>query len=377
MAHATGGGSIYSRYGVKPVIHASGSTTRYGGTLMEPAAVRAMEEASRYLVNIDELNRAAGEIIARATGAQAGLVSAGSASGMVLQAAACMTGTDLAKIHRLPDSSGMKSEIIMQRGHKVNYDHSYRAAGATLVEIGNTRGTQAWELEAAINDNTAAVAHIIAPWLTPRALPLEQVVEIAHSRGVPVIVDAASTLPPAENLRRFSATGADLISYSGGKGIRGPQSTGVLCGTSELIQAATLNHSPNNAIGRGMKVCKEEIVGLMVALESYVERDHEADMKRWRGYAETVVDALVEIPGLNVVVEQNDSNRPVPSAVVYFTNEWAGPSGEAVAAALVEGDPPIYISLIGYGDEITINPHNLQPGETEVIAQRLRQALLG
>ena len=276
MAHATDGSSIYERYGVKPLIHASGTTTRYGGTLMEPAVMRAMEEASRYLVNIDELNLAAGELIARATGAEAGLVSAGAASGMILQAAACMTGTNPAKIHRLPDSSRMKNEIIIQRGHKINYDHSYRAAGATLVEIGNTRGTQAWELEAAINEDTAAVAHIVAPWLTPSALSLEQVAVIAHKRGVPVIVDAASTLPPADNLQRFTAQGADMVSYSGGKGIRGPQSTGVLCGTSELIQAATLNHSPNNAIGRGMKVCKAEIVGLMTALELYLGRDHDA-----------------------------------------------------------------------------------------------------
>lgn len=376
MAHATDGSSIYERYGVKPLIHASGSTTRYGGTLMEPAVMRAMEEASRYLVNMDKLNLAAGEIVAGATGAEAGLVSAGSASSMTLQAAACMTGTDPARINRLPDSSGMKHEIIIQRGHKVNYDQSYRAAGATLVEIGNTRGTQAWELEAAINENTAAVAYIVAPWLAPSALSLEQVAEVAHRRGVPVIVDAASTLPPAENLRRFIPQGADMVCYSGGKGIRGPQSTGMLCGTSELIQAATLNHSPNNAIGRGMKVCKEEIVGLITALELYMERDHDADMARWRGYAETVVDALVEVPGLNVVVEQDDVNRPVPTAVVYFAREWAGPSGQAVATTLLEGDPAIHILRGGYSDELAINPHNLQPGEAEIVAERLRRALL-
>ena len=375
MSNASGK-SIYERYGVKPIINAAGVTTRYGGTIMEPEVVHAMEEASRHLVDIDQLNRAAGELIARATGAEAGLVSAGSSSGMTLQAAACMTATDLAKISRLPDSSGMKNEIVMQKSHRLMYDHAYRAAGAKIVEMGNARETMPWELEAAINENTAAVGHIISSGLAPRALPLDQVIDISHKNGVRVIVDAAGALPPPENLQKFTAMGADMVVYSGGKGIMAPQSTGVLCGTKELIEAATLNFSPNDSVGRGMKVCKEEIIGLMTALELYLQRDHEADMKRWRSYSVAIADALAEVPGVKVVVDQDDVNRGVPTAIVYFTKEWSGPTTPEVVAALRKGEKPVYLRPTGSGNGITVNPHSFQPGGVEVVIEELRRVFL-
>ena len=370
------GTSIYERYGVKPIINAAGTTTRWGGTIMDPAVLKAMEEAARHTVDIDELNKAAGELIAKATGAEAGLVAAGAASGMTLQAAACMTGTDPAKINRLPDTTGMKNEIVMQKSHRLMYDHAYRSAGATIVEIGNARETLAWELEAAINENTAAVAYVISSGLTPRSLPLDQVVEVAHKNGVPVIVDAAPSLPPPENLQKFTAIGADMVAYSGGKGLRGPQSAGVLCGTKALIEAATLNFSPNDSVGRGMKVCKEEIIGLVTALELYLQRDHEADVREWRGYAETISDALVEVPGLKVVVEYDKVNHPVPSAVIYLTDEWTGPTGSELVTALRKGETPIYLRSIGSGNGITVNPHNFRPEEMGAVIKGLRQALL-
>ena len=373
--------AIYRRLGVRRVIHASGTTTRYGGALLRPEALETMREASRMLVNLDELNEAAGAAIARMIGAEAAFVSAGASSGLILQAAACIAGDDPAKITRLPDTRGMRNEIVIQRAHRFAYDQAYRVAGGVLVEIGLARRTQPFELEEAINERTAAVAHLVSPFTSPPGiLPLEHVIAVAHRRGVPVIVDAASMLPPRENLTKFLRLGADLVSFSGGKGIRGPQSTGILAGRRDLVRAAMLNGSPNQALGRAAKTSKEEIAGLVTALELFLAEDEAAEMKRYRDVCTTIVEALADISGLRVVVEQDAVNRVLPHAVVYFTDDWVGPSGHTVQVALAQGDPHIYVQQGahqgGYFDEIAVDPFNLQPGDEAIIAKRLREELM-
>lgn len=372
---------IYRRLGVRPVIHGSGTTTRYGGSRLRPEALEAMREASTTLVNLDELNEAAGTAIARMLGAEAAFVSAGASSGLMLQAAACIAGTDPSKITRLPDTRGMRNEIVIQRAHRFAYDQAYRVAGGVLVEIGLARRTQAFELEEAIGERAAAVAYLVSPFTSPPGvLTLEQVVAIAHKRSVPVIVDAASMLPPRENLTKFLRQGADLVSFSGGKGIRGPQSTGILAGRRDLIRAVALNASPNQALGRGAKTSKEEICGLVVALECFLAEDEKAEMKRYHEISTGVVEALGDIPGLRMVVEQDGVNRVLPQAVIYFTAEWVGPSGHAVQVALAQGEPHIYVQQGahqgGYFDEIAVDPFNVQPGEVGLIARRLREELM-
>jgi D-glucosaminate-6-phosphate ammonia-lyase len=373
--------AIYRRLGVRTIIHGSGTTTRYGGSILRPEALEAMREASTVLVNLDELNEAAGAAIARMLGAEAAFVTAGASSGLILQAAACIAGSDPAKVTRLPDTRGMRNEIILQRAHRFAYDQAYRVAGGVLVEIGLARRTQPFELEAAITEHTAAVAYLVSPFTSPPGtLSLEQVVAIAHARGVPVIVDAASMLPPRENLTKFLRLGADLVSFSGGKGIRGPQSTGILAGRRDLVRAAALNASPNQALGRAAKTSKEEICGLVVALECFMAEDEKAEMKRYTDTCTTVVEALADIRGLRVVVEQDPVNRVIPHAVVYFTPDWAGPSGHAVQVALAQGDPHIYVQQGahqgGYVDEIAVDPINLQPGDEAIVAARLREELM-
>jgi D-glucosaminate-6-phosphate ammonia-lyase len=371
---------IYRRLGIRPVIHGSGTTTRYGGSRLRPEALAAMREASTTLVNLDELNEAAGTAIARLLGAEAAFVSAGASAGLLLQAAACIAGTDPAKITRLPDTRGMRNEIVIQRAHRFAYDQAYRVAGAVLVEIGLARRTQPFELEEAITERTAAVAYLVSPFTSPPGvLTLEQVVAIAHKRSVPVIVDAASMLPPRENLTRFLRQGADLVSYSGGKGIRGPQSTGILAGRRDLIRAVALNASPNQALGRAAKTSKEEICGLVVALECFLAEDEKAEMKRYHEISTRIVEALGDIPGLRVVVEQDGVNRVLPQAVIYFTPEWVGPSGHAVQVALAQGEPHIYVQQGahqgGYFDEVAVDPFNLEPGDADIVARRLREEL--
>jgi L-seryl-tRNA(Ser) seleniumtransferase len=371
---------VYQKLGVRPIIHAAGTTTRYGGSLMRPETFAAMHEAAQAFVNIDELNAAAGIAIARMLEAEAAFVTAGAAAGLVLQAAACIAGDDPAKIVRLPDSTGMKNEIIIQRAHRFQYDQAFRLAGAVLVEVGLARRTLPFELESAITERTAAVAYLVSPFTSPPgALSCEEVCHIAHQHGIPVIVDAASMLPPRENLFKYLRLGADLVNFSGGKGIRGPQSTGILAGRPDLVRAAMRNSSPNQSVGRPGKTSKEEIVGLVTALELFLAEDEDAEMNRYREICTSIVEALQGIPGLRAVVEHDAVNRVIPHAVLYFESSWHGPSGHAIQVALAQGEPHIYVQQGshqgGYHDELAIDPINLQPGDEEILATRLRQEL--
>lgn len=376
----TTGGNFYNRLGVKRIINAASWITVYGGSIMPPAVVQAMDDASHWFVDMHELNEKAGNIIATLTGAEAGLVTAGSAAGMVLEAAATMAGNDPAKIWQLPDTSNMKNEIILHRAHRVNYDHSFRAAGAMLVEIGNASTTQEWELENAINENTAAVAYIFGP-RRGGAIPLRRTVEIAHQHDIPVIVDAAAMLPPLENLSRFIEEGADLVSFSGGKGVMGPQSTGILAGRADLIEAAYANGAPNSvSVGRAAKVCKEEIAGLITALEIFVDTDFEAVNAAWRAKCAHVVDELKEIPGLRVELEEArpdhlEGGSNFAKAVIHFDQDWNGPNIEDINQMLFDGDPGVRVGLSDIGDALAVYPVALQPGEEAILAARLKEVL--
>jgi L-seryl-tRNA(Ser) seleniumtransferase len=276
----------------------------------------------------------------------------------------------------------MKNEIILHRAHLVNYEHNYRAAGAKQVHIGNVSTTHEWELESAFNENTAAVAYIIGPQ-QGGALPLPKVVEMAHDRGVPVIVDAAGMLPPVENLTRFVEMGADMVSFSGGKGVLGPQSTGILCGRQDLIEAAYLNSAPSStSVGRAAKVCKEEIAGLVTALEIFVDTDHQAVAAAWRAKCRHIVSELQGIPGVGAELmeatpEYDEYESSYPRAFVLFDRSWNGPDSTRVIELLKDGDPSIRVREAGFTGGISIIPVALQDGEEEIIAQRMRGILTG
>ena len=346
---------------------------------MPEEALQAMADAARSFIDLDELNQRAGDVIARYTGAEAGLVTAGASAGMLLQAAAVMAGNDHDLIKRLPDTSGMKNEIVIHRAQRVGEDRNYLSAGAHFVEIGNSGGTEDWELEGAIGDDTAAVAYIFGPPLSD-ALPLEQVVEISHARGVPVVVDAAAMLPPQINLRRFVEAGADMVTFSGGKGVRGPQSTGILCGRADLIEAARLNGSPNQyGIGRAAKVCKEEIVGLIAALEVFAGSDYEEIQADWREMCCRIVNSVSDIPGLSASVQDADqfaleAARTTPRAQMFLAESHAKSEAQVINE-LRSGSPPIWVPSAGPHGGIAVIPVNLKAGEDEIIAKRLRAVL--
>ena len=369
------GGSVYQRLGVEPIINAAGSITRLGGSRTRPETLELMSRAARVMVNIDDLNRAAGKELARITGAEAGFVCCGAAGGLVLQAAAVIAGSDPVKMRQLPDTDGLKNEIVIHTMHRFPYDQAYRAAGARWVEFGDYLFAHPWQLEGAINERTAAVAYLAAPFSSNKVLPLERVCEIAHANDVPVIVDAASMLPPRSNLYRYLGAGADMVVYSGGKGIRGPQGSGILVGRADLIEAAAAQANPAQFLGRGMKVAKEEVIGLVASLAAFVGEDEAAEMEAYRALVQPVVDALVELPGFQVTLEHDRINYLLPQAAIRFTDDWRGPSRDAVLASLEQGTPQIYLQTLAGPHELAVDPLNLTEEEVQTVIRRLREEL--
>jgi D-glucosaminate-6-phosphate ammonia-lyase len=358
---------IYERFGVTPIVNAAGAITRYGGAPMLPEVLEAMQEAASATVNIDELEEKAGSVIARATGAEDGIVTAGAAGALLVGTAACLTGNDSAKMHRLPDTTGLRNQLIMHRAHRNGYDHSMRAAGVHIVEVGYGHTTFEWQLESAITEQTAAIAYVLSPWVSEGALPLSAVVKIAKRPAVPVIVDGAAMLPPPENLKRFIAEGSDLVCFSAGKALRGPQGGGILCGRHDLVRAAALNMSPNHSIGRSAKVSKEAIVGTLVALENYLARDHAADMRQWKAQAERMAGTIRGGTDCEVRLK-SEKYKNIPLVEVSL-----GSLGRAsdIQNMLRTGIPPVYVMGIDVSkNTVTLNPHALRAGEDEIVGRR-------
>ncbi|CAN5599583.1 aminotransferase class V-fold PLP-dependent enzyme [soil metagenome] len=364
--------NIYDRIGVRTIINAAGATTAVGGSLMPQEVIDAMISASRSFVAIDELNRAVGKKIAEVTGAEDGYVTAGSAAAMLVAVAGCIAGTDPVKVRKLPNSEGMANEVIIHRMHRIGYDQMFRAAGGKFVEIGMPRRTEAWELEDAITENTACVVWIDSPATGPGPLPFDQVVEIAHRRGVPIVVDAASTLPPKHHITRWIAAGADLAIYSGGKGIRGPQDSGLLAGRADLIAAARANGAPNTGVGRAAKVSKEAMAGLYVALERFATFDHDAEHVERSEMAHMIASALDGLAGVAVVPVTDFELYPMPVVKLYPANgaAWT-PTG--LGEQLASGEPSIHGKM--EWDHYGIHTHNLQEGEPEQIIEAVRAVM--
>jgi L-seryl-tRNA(Ser) seleniumtransferase len=367
---------IYEEIGVTRVVNASGSMTYLGGSLMAPEVVDAMARAARSFVRMRELMSWAGRSIAEVTGAEAGLVTTGAAGGMLLATAACLTGMDRGRMQRLPDTEGMKNEVVVQCLHRISFDHAVRAAGARLVVAGSAVETHPWELEAAICERTTALLHVI---LDPQpTVGLEEAVRIAHARGVPVILDAAAELPPLANLRRFVEMGVDLVIFGGGKDLRGPNDTGILCGRQDLVAAAALQAFPNQGIGRPLKVSKEQIVGLVFALRRYVETDFAAEQQRWDAMAGRMSAGLQGISGVQAEVALARSGpRPlcIPRVQVQVDEKALGRTIAQVLENLNQGRPAVEVYAEPEYGTIWLNPQHLAGGEDGLVATRLREAL--
>jgi L-seryl-tRNA(Ser) seleniumtransferase len=399
------GMSVYTDLGVEPIINAAGASTRVGGPLMHPDAAAAMVEAASACVPLDRLQGAASRMIAEVTGADAGYVTAGAAAGLTLAAAACLAGLDPARMDRLPDTSGMPNEIIVCREQRNGYDHALRAAGARLVEVGmneqvagaGVRRTETWEIEAAVSDRTVAVAYFATPGSQP---PPEEVADMCRRRGVPLIVDAAGQLPPASNLRRFIDAGADVVVFSGGKGLRGPQSTGVLAGRRDLVMSVALQHLdldeywstwdppanlidrarlkgfPRHGIGRGFKVAREEIAALLVALRHFTAGEYVADIDRYHKYLRTVADELADLSGIEVRLIGAPEEDRFPQLVIQLNEASLDLTAFEANRQLRMGSPAVYVNE-GRLHEATLVllPLGLDDRSIPPLVERLRAVL--
>jgi len=368
--------SIYTELGVRPIINAAGAITRYGGSLMAPAVLDTLRAASQEFCLLDELQEKVGQRIAALLDVEAAYVTASAAAGMVLTAEACMTGSDPQKIQQLPDATGLRHEVIIQTTHRIAYDQAIRVAGATLVEITDEGIPPVAAMQAALNAKTAAIFYLARVMDQPASVPFDQVVAMAHAAGVPVIVDAASECPPLSTLTRFARAGADLVIFSGGKSIMGPQSTGLIIGRKELIAACAANGTPFAAVGRPMKVSREEIIALLKALELYLVRDHDADQRRWESQLHHIETALADLPHISLSRLSQTQTYTVPMLSIRPAPAL-GRTREELAAALLAGEPRIVVDQHQTADSVVINPHMLQPGQETLVAQRCRAVLTG
>src|SRR5688572_8120943 len=367
--------NFYDDLGIPPLVNAAATLTRLGGSLMPPDVVKAMADAGRSFIELDDLQRRAGEKIAALTRNEAAYISSGAAAGLVLATAACITGNDPLAIDQLPDLAGLKDEVVVHHTHRNGYDHAVRQVGVRLVEIGSESGTARVELEQAITPRTAAVVWFQGVMTGRGDLPLETVIAIAKGRGVPVIVDAAAQLPPVENLWRFTEMGAEMAIFSGGKDLRGPQSSGLILGKRELVAACALNGNPNHSIGRPMKVGKEEIAGLVAAVERYVNLDHAARAR----YCEVTVSAwaaaLEGIPGVSARRDfPNEADQPLPWLLITIDPKSARFTRDEVITRLESGCPIIKVMPHG-ADSIHVNPMTLEPGEENIVLTRLIESM--
>lgn len=357
--------------GLRPVINAAATLTKLGGSVMPPDVQAAMQEGAKTHVDFFGLQRAIGERIAELTKNEAAFVSSGAAGGIVVAVCAVLAGTDLQKIANFPSLEGFeKTEIIVHRGQRNGYDYAARQTGATFVEIGDSLE----ELEAAMSERTAAVLWF-AGALSGHSPAIESVIEIAHNHDVPVIVDAAAQIPEIRNLWRFTRDlGADLAIFSGGKGLRGPQCTGLVLGRPDLIEGCYANGSPNTAVGRPLKVGKEELFGILAAVRWSLDQDEEATLARYENIVQSWISGLSDLPGVSTERGfPSEAGQPHSRAIVTL-DESAKMDAPTLAQHLWDGEPCIAVSTFGVGS-IALNPQSIEDGEDVVVLEAIRKLL--
>jgi L-seryl-tRNA(Ser) seleniumtransferase len=362
---------VIRELGVRSFINAAGTFTALTGSLMRPEVVAAMRVASRKYVRLDDLHDAVGKRIAELLGCPAALVTSGCASALSLATAACVAGKDPDRIRRLPDTQGLKNEVLVQKTHRVGYDHAIRNAGVKLIEI-ETRE----ELESAISPRTAMLFFL--NFADPKGkIHREEFVAIGKRHNISTLNDAAADVPPVENLWRYTKMGFDLVAFSGGKGLRGPQSAGLLLGRKDLIEAARLNNSPNgDTLCRTNKVNKEEIVGMLVALESYLLLDHAAIWKDWEARCRCIAQALAGLPDVRTEVFVPEIANAVPHLRIIWDHQKRGVDIPKMIRKLREGTPSIEVAP-GAHERFSIGVWMMEPGEVAIVGQRIRAVLSG
>jgi D-glucosaminate-6-phosphate ammonia-lyase len=355
---------------VRTFINAAGTYTALSASLMPKEVVDAITYATKHFAAITDMQDKVGARIAQLVQADGAMVTSGAAGALTVATAACIAGKNAKAIQQLPDVTGLKHEVIVQKTHRVGYDHAIRTCGARLIEVETPE-----ELERAITPRTAMMFFYNAMNKVGK-IPDEQFVALGKRHSVPTLNDAAADVPPVENLWKYTKMGFDLVAFSGGKGIRGPQSAGLLLGRKELIEAARMNTSPNgDTIARGQKVNKEEILGMLVALELFVKRDHQAEYKEWERRCKVISDAVAAIPSVTTEVWVPEIANQVPHLKIRWDADKLKLNPREAMNLLREGPPAIEANPSTNQEELVIGVWMMQPGEAEIVGKAVRGLL--
>jgi len=361
--------NILKELGIRTFVNAAGTYTAMTASLMHDEVVETIKQSAKQFAMLDEVQDKVGEKIAELCHAEAATVTAGCWSALVLGTAGVLTGMDMKKVAQLPNVTGMKAEVIVQKGHNIGYVHALTNTGAIIVEI-----ETAQELEKAINEKTAMM------WFLNTYAPMgkiqhEEWVAIAKKHKIPTMIDMAADVPPVSNLWKYNELGFDLVCVSGGKAMCGPQSAGILMGRKDLIAAARLSAPPRGGnIGRGMKVNKEEIVGMYVALEKYINQDHDAEWKMWESKIDSIKTAVNSIEGVTTEISVPPIANHTPLLFINWDDSKVKTSNKDLMLKLRNGSPSIEVMANGTGINITV--FMLQEGEEKIVAKRVREELL-
>lgn len=355
---------VYTRLGVKPFINCTATYTINGGSRLLPEVIEAVEQASYYHVNLDELMEAAGRRLAQLLGVEWALVTSGAAAALTLATCACVAGTDPEKMKQLPNLTGLKNEVLIPRSSQNQYFHAIRAAGVEMVEVDSAE-----ELQRAIGPRTA-MAIVLGNRFDQVRLGLAEVAAVLRPAGIPILVDAAADYPIVPN--PYIAAGADMVAYSGGKIIRGPQSAGLLIGREDLVRAAWANSAPHHAFGRMMKVSKEEIVGMVTAIEVwFAKRNLEAEYQEWRSWYDHISRRITAVDGVTTKVTGPQRGGPFPGLLISWDPAKIGLTAGELYEILLNGEPRIMTHASGPGHSFLLRPVAMKPHEYKLVAERL------
>jgi L-seryl-tRNA(Ser) seleniumtransferase len=364
--------SVYEAIGVRHVINATGTVTNLGGSLMPPEVVAAWVDASRHFVNLLDLHDKVGRKIAELIGVEAALVTTGAAGALLLATAGVVTGGVVDRIRRLPDTAGMKNEVILQKAHHSCYDNQLTDVGVRLVEVETPA-----DVGRAINPRTALMFFMNVAEAEGR-IRREEWVTLARRHRIPTLLDAAADVPPLERLSEYNRIGFDLVAFSGGKALRGPNDTGLLLGRRTLIEAAKRNTNPHcGTIGRMMKVSKEDMIALLAAVRRFVTLDHQAEWREWERRIGVIEAAVAGVPTLQCERIVPPIANHVPHLLLSWDEKRLKLTRARLTRVLMESEPPIQIGRVsGTGDRgVLISVLTLQPGEEQIVADRLRAIL--
>ncbi|HWR49864.1 MAG TPA: aminotransferase class V-fold PLP-dependent enzyme [Bryobacteraceae bacterium] len=370
VARKTKGRDLFAELGVRTFINAAGTYTALTASLMPPEVADAWQYGTQHYVALTELQDKVGERIASMLGVESAMVTSGAAGALTIGTAACLTGSDPAAIKSLPDLTGLKSEVIIQKKHRFGYDHAVRATGVKLIEA-----ETAEDLERAVNPKTAMMLFLNAADPVGQ-IKLADFIALGKKHGIPTFLDAAADVPPVGNLSKYSKMGFDLVTFSGGKGLRGPQSSGLLLGRKDLIAAARLNTSPfGDTIARGMKVNKEEMLGMLVALELYLKKDHDAEWKEWQRRVRVIADAVRGLPSVQTETFVPEIANQAPHLKIWWDQSTIPLAPPEAMKQLREGRPSIEACPLTNPKQLVFGVWMMQPGDAEVVAKQVRAVL--